>query len=308
MKVLLTGASGFLGKNFLKFSTKEMQIIGLYNQSDDIEKFVEENKLENVTLQKCDLTNKEEVDGVLKKIGNKFDYCLYLAGNVDVSLSIRNPIGDMNMNAAALINFLSSMGRIGRFAYISTAGVYDGNKGNVSVKTSLHPTIPYCISKLACEHYVKFFKNAGTIGNYAIIRFSGAFGPYSKKSKFIAKVVEDIYIKNLSKIEIYGDGTNKINLMYSRDFVNALAVCLKSHKSDITVNLGQSNMTVKETIEKIAKILGKKVSIKTSALRKDQKYIHFEYDSDFNEAFGFKPNYSFEAGIREFAHFLQKEK
>ena len=95
--------------------------------------------------------------------------------------------------------------------------------------------------------------------------------------------------------------------MFSRAFVNAWAICLKSHKSNVTVNLGQSNMTIKDAIEKIAGILGKRVSIKTSALRKDQKYIHFEYDSDFNEAFDFKPKYSFEAGIKELADFLREK-
>jgi len=261
MKVLLTGASGFLGKNFLKFSPKEMQIIGLYNKSDDIEKFVKENNLKNVALCKCDLTSRKEIDKAIKRIGSEFDYCVYLAGNVDVSLSIRDPMEDMNMNAVAVVNFLSSIKRIGKFVYMSTAGVYDGNKGKVSVKTSLHPTIPYCISKLACERYVEFFKNAGTIDNYVIIRFSGAFGPYSKGSKFIAKAVEDIGIKNKGKTEIYGDGKNKINIMYSRDLVDALAVCLKSRKGNITVNLGQNDMTIIGAVEKIAIFLGKKVSI-----------------------------------------------
>ena len=307
MKILLTGASGFLGKNFLKFSPKEMQITGLYSKSGDIVKFVEENSLNNVTLHRCDLTNKDDVIKLFNKIGNKFDYCVYLAGNVDVSLSIKDPLKDLDINAAALINFLSSVKSIGRFIYMSTAGVYDGNQGKVTVKTNLHPTIPYCISKLACEYYIKFFKKIGAIGNYVIIRFSGAFGPYSKEFKFIAKVVEDIYIKNKKVIEVYGDGKNKINVVYSKDLVDALTTCLKSKKSDITVNLGHNNMTIKEAVEKIAKILDKKVLVKTSPKRKDQKYIHFEYDSDFNEVFGFKPRHSFEAGLRELAKFYKNK-
>src|SRR3989338_7443426 len=149
MKVLLTGASGFLGKNFLEFSQKEIQIVGLYNKSDDIVRFVKENNINNAILHKCDLTNREEVTDVLKKIGKNFEYCVYLSGNVDVSLSMKNPEEDMDMNAAALINLLSSVNKIKKFIYMSTAGVYDGNEGKVSVKTSLHPTIPYFISKLA---------------------------------------------------------------------------------------------------------------------------------------------------------------
>ena len=53
MKLLLTGASGFIGKNFLEFAPKDIEIIGLYNKSTDIEKFVEEKNLKNYIKKIC---------------------------------------------------------------------------------------------------------------------------------------------------------------------------------------------------------------------------------------------------------------
>ena len=77
MKLLLTGASGFIGKNFLEFAPKDIEIIGLYNKSTDIERFVEEKNLKNVELHKCDLTDKRETEKLFDKIGKNFEYCLF---------------------------------------------------------------------------------------------------------------------------------------------------------------------------------------------------------------------------------------
>lgn len=42
MRLLLTGASGFVGKNFLENAPKDIEIIAVYNSSRDIENFVKE--------------------------------------------------------------------------------------------------------------------------------------------------------------------------------------------------------------------------------------------------------------------------
>ena len=304
MKVLLTGASGFIGKNFLENAPKDMEIIAVYNSSKDVEKFVKEKKLDNVRLYKYDLTKKEETDALFEKIGKDIDYCIYLAGNVNIPLSIASPIEDLNMNAGALINFLQSCNKIKRFIYMSSTAVYEGNTGIVTTETKLNPKVPYCISKLACERYVKFFSSIGKIKNFTILRFGGAYGKYSEK-KFLSILLSDI-LHDKKEIEVYGDGTNTINITYVQDTVKALIKCLNSEKGNITCNLGQDNQTITETIKRIAKIFNKDVKIKYTPKRKDQKYITFRIQVDFNDLFGFRPDYSFEQGIKEFAEGMKE--
>ena len=190
---------------------------------------------------------------------------------------------------------------------MSSAAVYDGNTGWVDVNKKLNPKVPYCISKLACEHYVNYFIHKGIILNYTIIRFGGAYGPYSKTSKLIHKILDEIYIKDKKTIDVYGDGKNKINIMYSKDVVKALIACIKNEKSNVTANLGQNNMTIKECIDRIAQIFGKKIEINYTPRLKTQKFIHYDYDSDFNKIFNFKPGYAFESGIKEFGLFLKNK-
>lgn len=306
MKVLLTGASGFIGKNFLELAPKDIEIIGIYNSSKDIENFIKEKNLNNVKLYKCDLTNENEVKKLFENIGNDFDYCIFLAGNVDVPLSKSNPEKDFKITVGSLINTLKNC-KFNRFIYMSTAGVYDGIKGKVDVNAKLNPTVPYCISKLKAEENVKFYASKGNIKQYVILRFGGAFGKYSKKSKFMTKLVEDVYVNGKKTIEIYGDGTNLINVMYVKDTIKALLTALKSDKSNVTCNLALENMTITETVNRVAKVFNKKINIKDVPKLKEQKYITFTYDSDFNEKFDFKPDYSFEQGIEEFGKILKNE-
>lgn len=217
-----------------------------------------------------------------------------------------NPKEDLNINVGALINFIQSCNRIKKFIYMSSAAVYDGNTGTVTPETKLNPKVPYCISKLACEQYVKFFSTIGKIEDFTILRFGGSYGKYSEK-KFLSVIVKDIFIDGKDEIEVYGDGTNIINIMYVKDTVKALIKCLNSEKKNITCNLGQDNQTITEAVKRIAKTFNKDVKIKYTPKRKDQKYITFSIQIDFNEIFGFKPGYSFEQGIEEFGNLLKNE-
>ena len=306
MKILLAGASGFIGKNFLEYAADNLEIIAIYNKSRDIVEFIKNKKLKNVKLYRCDFTNKEEVKNLLEKIGNGIDYCIYLCGNANVPLSITDPTEDLYSNTLAIINFLQHC-NIKKFIYLSSAAVYDGNKGKVATNTKLNPVIPYCISKLACEHYIRFYASKGKIKEFIILRFGGAYGKYSPK-KFLSKVVDEICIKNKKTIEVYGDGTNIINVMYVKDAIRGLLACLHSNKSNVICNMGQDNMTIAETIQRIANIFNKEIEIKYTPRISNQKYIGFKIDVDFNKIFGFKPDYSFESGIKEFAELMKNEK
>ncbi len=305
MRVLVAGASGFIGRNFLELAPRDIEIIAIYNSSKDIQDFVKNKDLKNVKLYKCDLTKEDEAKELFQKIGKRFDYCLYLAANVNVPLSKENPKKDAELTIFTFLNFMQSLENINRLIYLSTAGVYDGNKGLVTVEAKINPKVPYCISKAIAEQYVKFYNSIGKISEYAIIRFGGAFGLYSER-KFMTKLVKDL-IENKSEIEVYGDGTNIINVMYVKDTIKALIAALNSKRSSLTTNLGQENLTIKETVEKAAKALNKKVKIKYTPRLEKQKYIDFKIKVDFNETFNFKPDYSFEDGIKEFASLLKNE-
>ena len=304
MKILVTGISGFIGKNFLEnFYKDDVQIIGIYNNTDSIKDFVYERKIKNVKLYKCDLTNISQVSKLYKKIGKEFDVGIFLSSNVDVGLSINFPNKDLILNVTPILNIFQ-FSSYKKIIYMSTSGVYDSLIGKVSTNTKLSPKNPYCISKLSAEYYIKYFRKVGGIDNYNIFRLGGTFGLYSDK-KFITKLIKDIYINNKSTIDVYGNGESIIKTIYVKDLVNFLSKCIDSSLKDITCNLGQDSYTINEIIDNISKIFDKKVRINHLNKDDNQKYIHFEEQIDFNKIFNYKYLYTFREGIIEFAESLK---
>ena len=72
MKVLITGISGFIGKNCIDHFPDNIDIVGIYNSSISIQGFINKKK-NNIKLYQCDLTNKTEVKKLFSQIGNHFD-------------------------------------------------------------------------------------------------------------------------------------------------------------------------------------------------------------------------------------------
>ena len=137
MKLIITGVSGFIGKNFLENVSDNYELIGIYNSNDKIMDFCEEKNI-NIKLYKCDLTKFNQVEKLSKEIGKEFDKCLFLASNTSMPMSINNPEKDFELTVFTLVNFLTYF-KINRFVYMSTAGVYDGLSEKVTVDDEVDP-------------------------------------------------------------------------------------------------------------------------------------------------------------------------
>ena len=148
MKIIITGASGFIGKNLLLKLKKEWDVTAICRRAEGLNKFVEENNLRNVKVFRCDLSKKDDVEEAFKKLDAKFDVCIYLAGNTDPSLSVDDPGKDLADNALAIVNFLKHL-KAKKIVFFSSGAVYHGLEENVDPSLMLEPKLPYAISKYA---------------------------------------------------------------------------------------------------------------------------------------------------------------
>ena len=105
MKVLVTGASGFIGHNVLLRAPREWQIVALYNHTPGLEEFVRLHQLDGVRAVRCDLTDAAAVAEFARTNGS-FDACLYLAANGDPAKSADRPVWDLTLNTLALVTLL----------------------------------------------------------------------------------------------------------------------------------------------------------------------------------------------------------
>src|SRR6187200_3107117 len=101
MKVVVTGASGFIGHNVLLRAPREWEIVAVYHSTSGLEQFVKAQGLANVRPVKCDLLNEAEVSRLAQEIG-KPDAMLYLAANGDPAASSQRVRWDLESNTLAL--------------------------------------------------------------------------------------------------------------------------------------------------------------------------------------------------------------
>ena len=156
MRLVVTGASGFIGRNVLLRAPRDWKIIAVYNRTAGLEAFVAANGLSHVTPVRCDLTSAADALQLSRTIGGRVDAALYLAANGDPAESATRPRWDLESNTVALVTFLEHCA-IDHLVYLSSGAVYDGLNGPVSPSTPVTPGLPYAISKLASEQYVRFF-------------------------------------------------------------------------------------------------------------------------------------------------------
>lgn len=308
MKIIVTGASGFIGKNLLFGLPKNWDIVAVYNSNESFPKFLLDKNLDHIKPVKIDFLNKKSLQDFLDTNDNDFDACVYLAANGDPAVSVANPKYDLETNTIALINFLDHF-LIKRFIYFSSGAVYDGLAGKVDPSVKTNPSLPYAISKLTSENYIRYYRHrTGSISEYVIIRFFGAFGPYEPSRKIYNKLIKNFAFDKRKEFIVRGDGNNLIDAMYIQDTVKGVLNVINSNISDLTIDLASGHpITINNLILTVARIfkVNRPLIIHEG---KVPEYIRFEVSNkDFRKYFYYEPTYTLENGIIEFYEFLKKE-
>jgi UDP-glucose 4-epimerase len=305
MKIIVPGASGFIGKNFILKAPKDWGIIAIYNNRN-LQDFVDEHNLSNVIAVKCDLANEKEVERLSKQVGKGFDICLYLAANTVIPLSVKDPVFDLHANTISLLNFLKFF-RGKRIIFLSSGAVYDGLSGLVNPNIPVSPKIPYAISKLASENYIKFYvAKKKNFKNYIILRFFGAYGSYEPPRKIYTKLIRAFYFENKNEFTVYGDGRNRIDAMYIDDTIDGILKVIRSDSQNLTVDFCSGNpLSISELVFATADIFDK-VNPTIRYEGTSEEYIKFYVSNKMMEKlFAFKPVTTLEEGLKKFANWLE---
>ncbi len=180
MKLLVLGGSGFLGRNIIQPAAKSgWEIAATCWKSNSFEQFANRFGCEVIRHNLLDAPRAWDAD-----------VCIYLAGNSNHRLSATSPVEDLRLNAEAVIRFLE--GFKGGLVFFSSAAVYDGHSGVVSPETPANPRMPYAISKLASEQYIRFNIARDRLAWATILRLYYAYGPHDRPGRLIPRLVEAV--------------------------------------------------------------------------------------------------------------------
>jgi UDP-glucose 4-epimerase len=302
MRVLITGASGFIGHNVLLRAPRDWEVVAVYHSTPGLEDFARQHALDHVRVVRCDLTNPAAVAEFARADGS-FDACLYLAANGDPAKSAERPAWDLTLNTLALVRLLEHV-RVGHFVYVSSGAVYDGVQGPVTPKTPVAPLLPYAISKLASEHYLRAFaERTKSVGSYINVRFFGAYGPYEPDRKITTKWMRAV-MGGQREFTLRGNGENLIDFMYVDDAADGFLTLTASAGFSGTVDFASgAPVSVNAVVKTMASVLG--VNVTTRHEGHTEEYIQFHtVDQTMRERFGVTPGIRFEEGVKRLHQFL----
>jgi nucleoside-diphosphate-sugar epimerase len=305
MKLLVTGASGFVGRNLLLALPRDWAVTATYHHDASFPEFLERRRLAHVKPVRVDLAEASAV-AALDERERSYDACVYLAANGDPAYSDHAPAADLRANAGAIVNVVNEC-RFGHLIFFSSGAVYDGLQGTVGPASALAPTLPYAISKWASERYVMHAQKKGRIGTASVARFFGAYGPYEAQRKIYGRLVRQFALERSPKFTIRGDGRNLIDAMYVDDAVRAIRLILDRPGDTATFDLYSGRpLSLKDLVDHAASTFGLKAEIDYAG--EVPEYIEFRSaDTTMEARFGFKPAVGLAAGLTRFRDWMQEE-
>ncbi len=272
IKILITGAAGFIGSNLLEFFlSKGVYVRGLDNFSTGFKKNIENSVSEASKIDRNIKFNFIEGDirdyADCLKSTKDIDIVLHEAALGSVQRSIEKPLDSNENNINGTLNILKASleNKVKRFIYASSSSVYGDSKIlPKSEELDPNPKSIYAVSKLTSEYYCRLFYDLYGLRT-TTLRYFNVFGkrqnPNSRYSAVIPKFISNI-IKDKTPV-IHGDGRQSRDFTYIDNVLYANYLAVMSKNNNIYGNYYNAacnrNINLNEIILIISKYLNKKV-------------------------------------------------
>ena len=254
MTILVTGAAGFIGSNFVLnwLGCQDGDVVSLDNltYAGNLDNLSSLSKNNRHFFIKGNIGDSELILSTLKKYNPTAIINFAAESHVDRSINSpkifidTNIVGTFNlldMTREYWINLNESKKKLFLFLHVSTDEVYGSLATNdlPSKEDSKYcPNSPYAASKASSDHFVRAFNV--TYGLPTIItNCSNNYGPYQFPEKLIPLIINNAL--NGNPLPIYGDGLQIRDWIYVEDHVDAISIALNKGKQGETYNIGGSN-------------------------------------------------------------------
>jgi UDP-glucuronate 4-epimerase len=232
MKILVTGAAGFIGFHTARrLLERGDEVVGLDNLNEYYDPTLKRARLSrlqdksNWRFRKMDLVDRSGMMELFKS--ERFDRVVHLAAQAGVRYSIENPMAYVESNLVGHTNLLEGCrhGGVQHLVYASTSSVYGANtRMPFSVHQNVdHPLSFYAATKKANElmaHTYSALYQLPTTG----LRFFTVYGPWGRPDmalfKFTKAILED------EPIEVFNYGHHRRDFTYVDDIAEGIVRCL----------------------------------------------------------------------------------
>lgn len=253
-KILVTGGAGFIGSTLVdKLIGEGHELVVLDNLISGKSDYINpQAKFYELDICSPDVTKVFEIE--------KPEIVYHLAAQIDVRISVSDPVFDNHVNAVGSLNILENCRNfeVKKFIFSSTGGAIYGEAEEIPTTESAptYPLSPYGIHKLTTEKYCKFYQTVYGL-DYTILRFANVYGPRQYKGGEAGVVA--IFIDHAvsgKECVINGDGMQTRDYVYVDDVVAGLSRAKEvNYQGEINIGCGKE-ITVIDVVAAISASLG----------------------------------------------------
>ncbi len=316
--MLVTGGSGFIGSNFIRYLLTDSDFKGRVVNLDKLTYAGNPENLSDIeticpdryVFVRADIYDFNTLETVFDKYD--IDSVCHFAAESHVDRSIVRPDDFINTNIIGTYNLLKSAQKkadsLKLFHHISTDEVFGtlGEQGYFTEDTPYRPNSPYAASKASSDHLVRAYSKTYGL-KVTTSNCSNNYGPYQFPEKLIPLMI--LNAREGKPLPVYGDGLNVRDWLYVLDHCRAVWKIMKNGRRGETYNIGgqneMANIDVVKTIcDILDEILGKLPDggprRELIEFTKDRPGHDRRYAIDFSKItseLDWKPEESFESGI-----------
>jgi UDP-glucuronate 4-epimerase len=325
MKILLTGAAGFIGFHTAKILLdRGDEVVGLDNLNDYYDVSLKESRLAQLTphknfkFVKLDLADRAGIPELFAR--EKFQRVINLAAQAGVRYSLKNPLAYIDSNVVGFANILEGCRHNGveHLVYASTSSVYGANtKMPFSVHQNVdHPLSFYAATKKANELMAHTYAHLYRLPVTGL-RFFTVYGPWGRPDMALF-----LFTKNIlagKPIDVFNYGHHKRDFTYVADIAQGVVramdrVATPDEKWDSDApspsssnapyrlyNIGNNQpVELMRYIEVLEQCLGKKAEKNMLPLQVGDVPDTYADVQALIDDVGFKPATPVEVGIKNF--------
>ena len=330
MKILVTGAAGFIGANLiLKLLDKFDKIIGIDNMNNYYDVRLKEYRLQqienlakdNFIFMRGDIADKNFISNIFAE--NDFDIVVNLAAQAGVRYSIENPDAYIQSNIIGFYNILEACRyskNLKHLVYASSSSIYGGNK-KIPFATddkADNPVSLYAATKKSDELlaycYSKLYKIPATG-----LRFFTVYGPAGRPDMAYFNFTNKLLSGDT--IQIFNYGNCKRDFTYIDDIVEGICRVINKSPSDEVphkiYNIGNgSPVDLLEFVDILQQeLIRAKVLPVDYDFESHKKFVPMQAGDvpvtyadtkDLERDFNFKPTTTLREGLRNFAEWYKK--
>lgn len=334
MRVLVTGAAGFIGFHTVKaLLQKNYNVVGVDNINDyyDVnlkyarlaeagiarEKIVDEKLVQSEThatyhFQKLDVVNLECLEQLFKE--EQFDWVIHLAAQAGVRYSLENPHAYIQSNVVGFMNILECCRHhsIKHLVYASSSSVYGMNaKIPFSEDDQVdHPVSLYAATKKSNElmaHTYSHLYQLPTTG----LRFFTVYGPWGRPD--MAPMLFADAIAKGEPIKVFNGGDMQRDFTYIDDIVEGVIRATEniptreeSRSYYRLLNIGNSRpIQLMDFIVEIEKFMGIEARLEMYPMQPGDVKVTYADTLKLKELIGYKPVTSLSKGVSIFVKWLE---